>query len=597
MGVVTNNAGVVDTSRAIQIADRIWWVGHYLPDDVFQCHAYLIENGDQSVLIDPGSELTFRHTLRKIKEVTSFDNIRYFVCHHQDPDITAAMRDIDTMVTRDDALLVTHWRAAALLKHYGLKMPFWQVEEHEWRLELSDRTLEFIFTPYMHFPGAFCTFDRASGILFSSDIFGGFTEEWSLFARDESYFENIRPFHEHYMPSQEILLHGMLTLEQYPIKAIAPQHGSIIAGALVPFMINKLKTLQCGLYLMTRSDSDISRLMRLNRFVREATETMISYREFRQVAEHFYLAARDVLPVSSLEFFIVEPDGTVLHFTPQNRYHGEESVVPRCLQPIMNHDGDMGVIRSNSHFDKVLCDEEGSVGLAIPLPVTEESGLRAVAMFRLEEDVPVSDEMNEVLGRLNAPLAVAVEREDMYRGLERDRNRIYERSIRDPLTGLFSRHYMNDTVGRMIGVHERDTERCLALIMFDIDHFKHINDTFGHQTGDEVLRQVGHTILQNSRDVDVPVRFGGEEFSLFVLASKIEEAMVVAERIRGKIESMQFYAGEMEFNATISAGVALHEQGEKLAEMMKRADAALYEAKNSGRNRVCIAREAEATEA
>ena len=74
--------GKIDTSnpdRAIQIADRIWWVGHILPDDPFQCHVYLIENGNQSVLIDPGSKLTFKNTLSKIEEVIPFSHIRYFI--------------------------------------------------------------------------------------------------------------------------------------------------------------------------------------------------------------------------------------------------------------------------------------------------------------------------------------------------------------------------------------------------------------------------------------------------------------------------------------------------------------------------------------
>jgi len=110
-----------DTAYAIEIADHIWWVGHYLKDDVFQCHVYLIEHGDQSILFDPGSKLTFSHTLQKIEELIPFSSIRYFVCHHQDPDITASLPRIDAMISRDDAVLVTHWRAWALLKHYDLK--------------------------------------------------------------------------------------------------------------------------------------------------------------------------------------------------------------------------------------------------------------------------------------------------------------------------------------------------------------------------------------------------------------------------------------------------------------------------------------------
>lgn len=219
-----------DPNRAIEIADRLWWVGHPLADDAFQCHCYLIEHGDQSVLVDPGSRLTFPHTLRKIEEIVPFGNIRYIICHHQDPDITGALTLIDTMVSRDDAAVVTHWRAESLLKHYGLTLPFLLVDQNEWHLDLGGRELRFVFTPYMHFPGAFCTFDEQTGVLLSSDIFGGFTEEWSLVARDESYFEALRPFHEHYMPSREVLVSGLARIEQLPIELIAPQHGSLIQG-------------------------------------------------------------------------------------------------------------------------------------------------------------------------------------------------------------------------------------------------------------------------------------------------------------------------------------------------------------------------------
>ncbi|MCC8993401.1 MAG: hypothetical protein LM550_06870 [Candidatus Contendobacter sp.] len=94
---------------------------------------------------------------------------------------------IDQMIGRDGAVLVTHWRTKMLVKHYGLRLPFWLVEEHRWQLPLQDRTVEFVFTPYAHFPGAICTFDPVSRVLFSSDIFGGLTPEFALVARDERY--------------------------------------------------------------------------------------------------------------------------------------------------------------------------------------------------------------------------------------------------------------------------------------------------------------------------------------------------------------------------------------------------------------------------
>ena len=113
-----------DTSHAIETADRVWWVGHVLDDDIFQCHVYLLEEGDQSVLFDPGSHFTCAGTLRKIEEVIPFTKIGYFVC-----------------------------------------LPFWLVEQHDWPLQLLDRELRFVFTPYAHFPGAICSFDPSTRAL------------------------------------------------------------------------------------------------------------------------------------------------------------------------------------------------------------------------------------------------------------------------------------------------------------------------------------------------------------------------------------------------------------------------------------------------
>jgi len=572
-----------DTSHAVEIANRIWWVGHYLKDDVFQCHVYLIENGDQSVLFDPGSELTFSHTLKKIEEVIPFSNIRYFVCHHQDPDITACLPKLDAMIDRDDAVLVTHWRVAVLLKHYGLKhLAFWQIEDHDWKLDIGERQLNFIFTPYMHFPGAFCTFDQSSGVLFSSDIFGGFTEDWSLYARDEGYFESMRPFHEHYMPSQDILVHGMLALEAWPIRIIAPQHGSIIPPHLTQFMINKLKTLECGLYLMTKKDSDIRRLMKLNKMVRTISSSLLNYRDFRQVAEGFRTTMQDVLPLKSLEFYVHNTDDEIVYLTENNRYHGEKKTPPEdYIQLLSCHNCEL------SNYQKTT-DADGNTVLLIRLIVSEDSRHAALAILSFSEKISIGEEFDNFVAQLSVPLAIAVEREAIYRALETERDIIYERSIRDPLTGLYTRHYMQETVHRMIMAHARDKHANFTLVMVDIDFFKAVNDTYGHQTGDTVLKSAAEVLLAACRDIDVPVRFGGEEFSIFLSSTSIQGASTFAQRIRIKVNEIAFTSDDKEFHIAISSGIAAHHADESLEDLMKRADMALYQAKKTGRNKVCI---------
>ena len=180
----------------------LWWVGSVRPDDTFQCHSYLIEADDNSVLIDPGSVLTIDETLRRAGEVVPLSSIRWVVCHHSDPDIASGLVQVRKAIPSEDLQLVTEWHAETLLRHYDADIPFFRVEDHGWELPLGgSRNLKFVLTPYLHFPGAMCSYESSTGVLFSSDLFGGFTDGSQLLAEDTSYFEAMRPFHEHYMPT------------------------------------------------------------------------------------------------------------------------------------------------------------------------------------------------------------------------------------------------------------------------------------------------------------------------------------------------------------------------------------------------------------
>jgi len=576
-----NSKGGVNAAHAVEIANRVWWVGHYLPGDVFQCHVYLIENGGQSVLIDPGSALTFAHTLKKIEEVVPFSNIRYFICHHQDPDITGALGLIDQMISRDDAVLITHWRAAALLKHYALqRLPFWNIEEHGWRLALGGRMLHFTLTPYMHFPGAFVTFDKATGVLFSSDIFGGFTEKWRLYAEDETHFDNIRAFHEHYMPSRDIVLHGLTALEKFPVQLIAPQHGSIIPKELVHFMFSKLKRLDCGLFLMARTDTGVRRLMAINLMLKKALQTIMLYRDFRDIVHHLMPVMAKVFNLDTIEFYAGKHGKKLLYLSPANRYRGEEVDEPGFFKQAVTKPDETRPIKYCYKNDTGKC-------LFVPLHA-DQHVMQALAVLHMKKDADISPEIDEAIGQLREPLMVAVEREVIYRSIEKERDELYLRSIHDPLTGLYSRYYMHDAVERMLASHDRGVISGVSLVMLDIDYFKRINDTYGHSTGDSVLEALGAAILDACRTVDIPVRVGGEEFAIFIIARNPNEGPLFAERLRKFFIQQKFHCESKGFQVTLSAGVANHLCKESLAGLLQRADKMLYEAKESGRNRVCV---------
>ncbi|MCX6051207.1 MAG: ATP-binding protein [Campylobacterales bacterium] len=250
---------MLDFNKAIEVAQDIYWVGKYLENDSFQCHPYLILNGESCVLIDPGSMLEYDELIAKVETLTSMKNVKYIIAHHQDPDICAAIPLLEKIINRDDLQVVTHKRTAALIKHYGINSEYLYISDNS-VLQLSNgKILKFLTTPYAHAPGAFVTYDSMTKTLFSSDIFGGLNESWNFYA-DENYFEAVKLFHENYMPSREILNYSLNKIQALDIELILPQHGSIIQKKYISDLIDKLKKLDCGMYISSQYKIELLKL-------------------------------------------------------------------------------------------------------------------------------------------------------------------------------------------------------------------------------------------------------------------------------------------------------------------------------------------------
>ncbi|WP_241734600.1 GGDEF domain-containing protein [Paenibacillus alvei] len=160
--------------------------------------------------------------------------------------------------------------------------------------------------------------------------------------------------------------------------------------------------------------------------------------------------------------------------------------------------------------------------------------------------------------------------------------RVKHLANKDQLTGLFARHYLDKQIDRL-----QKNDFCGSLIVADIDYFKHINDSYGHQIGDKILNQVSRIIRSSIRETDIAARWGGEELAIYLPQLTLPQTLGVAERIRTRV------ANETDPRVTVSCGIAdWNWQDEKISveSLFYRADVALYEAKNGGRNRIQVSK-------
>ena len=164
---------------------------------------------------------------------------------------------------------------------------------------------------------------------------------------------------------------------------------------------------------------------------------------------------------------------------------------------------------------------------------------------------------------------------------------IYRMTIIDGLTQIYNKRYLYEALEREI-IRGKRHERELSVLMFDIDHFKRINDVHGHLAGDYVLKEVARVVQARIRRDEVFARYGGEEFAIILPETPITGAVALAETLRQKVADHAFVFQADSIKVTISLGAALIEDGDRTAaDLIKRADEKLYQAKRTGRNRVC----------
>jgi diguanylate cyclase (GGDEF)-like protein len=195
--------------------------------------------------------------------------------------------------------------------------------------------------------------------------------------------------------------------------------------------------------------------------------------------------------------------------------------------------------------------------------------------------------LEEQVRRKTEELETALrENEKINRAFQEAQAKLREQAVRDPLTGLYNRHYLNEALARELSRARRQDLR-MGVVLADIDHFKVVNDTYGHLAGDEVLRTAGALLQSNCRGYDISCRYGGEEFLLILYGLEPANAWKRSEQLRAALETTKILYDTSVIEVTASFGIAMFPaHGENGAALIAAADRALYKAKDGGRNRV-----------
>lgn len=221
---------------------------------------------------------------------------------------------------------------------------------------------------------------------------------------------------------------------------------------------------------------------------------------------------------------------------------------------------------------------------AIPL-ITENKNIGTLVAKSTSDEISAKDK--DYLEQLAGQMAITINRANVYA-------EILKHATLDALTGFYNRHQLEERIKQEVANAKRQ-HAPLCGIMTDIDFFKSVNDTYGHAVGDLVLKTIAKVIRGQLREYDIAGRYGGEEFSILLPFTKINEAKMVAERLRKAVEEKSVNISKIlpdndvkEIKITISMGVYEIKEDDKEEDLMEKADKALYQAKNTGRNKVVI---------
>jgi len=322
-----------------------------------------------------------------------------------------------------------------------------------------------------------------------------------------------------------------------------------------------------------------SQLMLENMY--ETTRTLTSILDLEQLLKEVLNIADDLLRARRCTVFLVDPSGESLAIYAEVIKHKKTLYDPPVSVSDLRLPQLEGADKQGTRRVSVTSNDSKIKLLELPL----KSHGQVIGLLQIEplKKGELSEKERKNFMVFANSTAVGVDNARMHMKMQ-------ELIVIDELTGLHNyRHFRNELADEIRRADRYQQQ--LSLLMIDVDHFKTFNDSQGHQTGNIILQEIADIIGHSVRDVDIVARFGGEEFMVILPQTNLEDALIIAERIRSQVEKAYFTnsKGQRDLKVTVSVGAVAYPGGvSSSSQLLEKVDQALYNAKNSGRNRVGI---------
>ncbi|MDW7652307.1 MAG: diguanylate cyclase [Bacillota bacterium] len=327
--------------------------------------------------------------------------------------------------------------------------------------------------------------------------------------------------------------------------------------------------------------------------INEITKIIGSSLDFPSIYQSFASKIKELIDYDRCVIILMEDEGETVSVFLLATPH--ETKLPGGIKiPAANTSAEWVLTHKRPQFEKDLQQErlfredeillKEGIRSAVRIPIWVNGEITGIFILNSKEPNKYSETDLPILEQISEHLALSLQRYFLFEQISR-------LSVTDELTGCGNRRMLRQEMDRELPRADR-YGRTLGVLMIDIDNFKEINDTFGHLPGDEILVALAELIRQNVRDIDICIRYGGEEFLVILPETNLEGTVAVAEKIRRIVEEKSFKAGSEKLRITVSIGIAVYPQhAAEKNELIRLADEALYRAKQAGRNRSYISGE------